>query len=223
MVSGRIQYVTTSDGIRIAYSVTGSGPALVFVTEPVISHTDLEWSHPIFGAMLASAGGGNTLVRYDSRGTGLSDRDPRPQTKVRWKISRRSSTASGWIRSHFARCNLPRAPAFPSRREIPNRVHRLVLVDGFARLADFLATPPARAVLSAVLADYVLGTEMIGPSAFGAGRDESVAYGAYIRQCVDADYFASLPEPFDVSDDATRLTMPVLLIRQPRLGTSRWT
>jgi class 3 adenylate cyclase len=59
---------------------------------------------------------------------------------------------------------------------------------------------------------------MIGPSAFGAGRDESRDYGAYIRECVNAEYFTNLPEPFDASEDAARLTMPVLLIRHVGLA-----
>ncbi len=72
----RIHYVKTGDGMNIAYMTAGSGPPVVWFMSPVQSHIQLEWDQPVIRAghewVVAS---GATLVRFDPRGTGLSDRD----------------------------------------------------------------------------------------------------------------------------------------------------
>ena len=37
-----VRYCTTSDGVRIAYTVTGEGPPQLHCADPVISHVQLE-------------------------------------------------------------------------------------------------------------------------------------------------------------------------------------
>ncbi len=68
-----IQFVTTEDGVTIAYTVAGEGPPLV-CTPDWVSHQELEWQgdNGDFVRRLARA---CTLVRFDGRGSGLSDRD----------------------------------------------------------------------------------------------------------------------------------------------------
>ena len=44
-----VRYVTTSDGVRIAYAIAGSGPPMVTFTDPIASHVQLGWSHPVLG------------------------------------------------------------------------------------------------------------------------------------------------------------------------------
>ena len=47
-----VRYCTTTDGVRIAYTVTGDGPPFVSLIDGVVSHVALEWSHPINKRML---------------------------------------------------------------------------------------------------------------------------------------------------------------------------
>lgn len=69
-----IGFCETSDGVRIAYATIGSGPAVVYVTGwPV--HLELEWSKPFAREFLTQLAKDVTLVRYDMRGSGLSDRN----------------------------------------------------------------------------------------------------------------------------------------------------
>jgi len=68
----KIQYFTTSDGVRIAYSVGGQGPALVRTID-WLNHLSFEWKNPYLRRWLSEIMRHNTLVRYDHRGSGLSD------------------------------------------------------------------------------------------------------------------------------------------------------
>jgi DNA-binding SARP family transcriptional activator/pimeloyl-ACP methyl ester carboxylesterase len=69
-----IDYCVTSDGIRIAYAVTGSGPPLVRVATWV-SHLEHDFASPVTRHLLAELARGHTLVRYDPRGNGMSEWD----------------------------------------------------------------------------------------------------------------------------------------------------
>lgn len=62
------------DGTRIAYAVHGSGPVLV-VASCWLSHLQYDWESPVWRHFLDDIGRFATIVRYDERGHGLSDRD----------------------------------------------------------------------------------------------------------------------------------------------------
>src|SRR6201984_2380257 len=68
----QVQFFTTSDGVRIAYSIGGQGPVLVR-TIHWLNHLDFEWKTPLRRQWLSEIMQHNMLVRYDQRGSGLSD------------------------------------------------------------------------------------------------------------------------------------------------------
>ncbi len=67
-----IRFFTTSDGVRIAYTVGGEGPPLVRAID-WLNHLGFEWKSPFLRHWLSQIMEHNTLVRYDQRGSGLSD------------------------------------------------------------------------------------------------------------------------------------------------------
>jgi pimeloyl-ACP methyl ester carboxylesterase/DNA-binding CsgD family transcriptional regulator len=69
-----IRLVTAPDGVRIAYARQGKGPPLVRAAH-WLSHLEFDWQSPVWHDFLADLMQNRTLVRYDERGTGLSDRD----------------------------------------------------------------------------------------------------------------------------------------------------
>ena len=69
----QIRFCTTSDGVRIAYATAGEGPPLVLITAWV-GHLQFEWSHAETREFYEGLARGRLLVRFDKRGTGLSDR-----------------------------------------------------------------------------------------------------------------------------------------------------
>jgi CheY-like chemotaxis protein len=75
----RIQYVTTPDGVRIAYATFGEGDGvpLVVLRPSRLSHVEAEWRFPLGSPFRAfeRLAHGRRVVRLDVRGCGLSDRD----------------------------------------------------------------------------------------------------------------------------------------------------
>ncbi|MBK8902967.1 MAG: alpha/beta fold hydrolase [Anaerolineaceae bacterium] len=69
-----IRYFLTPDQVRIAYSVVGSGPPLVW-TATFLRHLEFDWQSPIWQHWLAALASRYTLIRYDERACGLSDWD----------------------------------------------------------------------------------------------------------------------------------------------------
>lgn len=68
-----IQFCTTKDGVHLAYSVMGNGP-LLFRVLGHFTHLEMEWEWPDLRHFWESLAEHFTVVRYDGRGTGLSER-----------------------------------------------------------------------------------------------------------------------------------------------------
>ena len=68
-----IRFVQSSNGARIAYAQSGSGPPLVRIGH-WLSHLELDWRSPVWLPLVEALGKNHTLYRYDQRGTGLSSR-----------------------------------------------------------------------------------------------------------------------------------------------------
>ncbi len=68
-----IRYCTTEDGVRIAYGVEGAGPPLV-ITPYLYESFSLHSLFPSFADFMREIVSGHTAIRYDMRGTGLSQR-----------------------------------------------------------------------------------------------------------------------------------------------------
>ena len=69
-----IHFCTTEDGVRLAYSHIGSGPPLV-KTGNSMTHLEFDLETPIWRHFYRELSRDHTLIRYDARGNGLSDRD----------------------------------------------------------------------------------------------------------------------------------------------------
>src|SRR5690348_10296337 len=63
-----------SDGVHIAFQVMGSGPDLVYVPGWV-SHLELEMENVLSRRFYEALATFRRLIRFDKRGTGLSDRE----------------------------------------------------------------------------------------------------------------------------------------------------
>jgi Predicted hydrolases or acyltransferases (alpha/beta hydrolase superfamily) len=207
----RIQYVKTSDGINIAYMTAGSGPPLIWAQSPAQSHVQLEWEQPVLRAGFEGfIGTGATLVRFDSRGTGLSDRDV---DKI---------TLAGLVSDFEAvveRLGLEQFPIFSVEvatpmvmayvAKHPERVSRLILLN--PAIGDF-ATARLQVLLDSD--DWELSTETTASFAFGFGFEASHQYAAFIRACIAPE---AVPVFNSIAANALELahavTVPTLVVR----------
>jgi len=72
MPEQEVQFFTTSDGVRLAYTLGGCGAPIVRLNS-WLNHLDFEWKNPVRRQWLSEIMRHNTLLRYDQRGCGLSD------------------------------------------------------------------------------------------------------------------------------------------------------
>jgi len=67
-------HYTKSGDLHIAYQVTGTGPLDLVCVPGFVSHLECQWAHPWSARFLERLGSFSRLIRFDKRGTGLSDR-----------------------------------------------------------------------------------------------------------------------------------------------------
>lgn len=70
----KVRFCQAPDGASLAYSVVGDGPPLVRAAH-WLNHLEHEWESPIWRHWLDILVSHHRLLRYDERGSGLSDRN----------------------------------------------------------------------------------------------------------------------------------------------------
>jgi class 3 adenylate cyclase len=74
------RYARAGDDIRIAYQVHGEGPLDLVAAYGPAAHLEVEWENPALARFFERLGSFARVVRFDRRGTGLSDPTSRPPT-----------------------------------------------------------------------------------------------------------------------------------------------
>ena len=69
-----IAFCRSADNINIAYAEVGNGPPLIKAAN-WLTHLEYDWESPVWSPLLHRLAEKNRLIRYDTRGTGLSDRE----------------------------------------------------------------------------------------------------------------------------------------------------
>ena len=72
MADQKLGFCTTDDGVRICYATVGEGPPLVKAPN-WLTHLEYEWHSPIWSHWWEELSANHTLIRFDQRGSGLSD------------------------------------------------------------------------------------------------------------------------------------------------------
>ena len=67
-----VQYAKSGD-VNIAYKVTGEGPFDLVFVPGYVTHLELHWAIPSFAPFLERLSSFSRLIRFDKRGTGMSD------------------------------------------------------------------------------------------------------------------------------------------------------
>ena len=129
----QIRYCTAPDGVRIAYATAGRGPPL-FKVGNWLSHLEFDLTSPVWGHVLEALCATRTLVRYDQRGTGLSDRDIEQMSFEVWlKDLETVADAAGLTRFPVLAISQGVSLAITYAARHPERVSHLVLQGGYAR------------------------------------------------------------------------------------------
>ena len=132
-LSQRIHFCTAADGVRIAYASSGTGPPLV---KPAnwITHLEYDWESPVWRHWLRELSRDHTLLRYDERGCGLSDRDADDLSFESWVSDLETVVdAAGLDRFPLLGLSQGCAVAVAYAVRHPERVSRLVLYGGYVQ------------------------------------------------------------------------------------------
>jgi pimeloyl-ACP methyl ester carboxylesterase/DNA-binding CsgD family transcriptional regulator len=116
------------DGISIAYQVVGEAPVDLLVISGAISHLALEWESSHWRRWCDRMTSFARLIRFDKRGTGLSDRPPGPYTQEeRMEDARAVLEAVGVRQTHVLATSEGGPQAILLAVKYPERVRSLVL------------------------------------------------------------------------------------------------
>jgi pimeloyl-ACP methyl ester carboxylesterase len=72
-VDQEIRFCRAPDGATLAYATHGRGPPLMRAAT-WLTHLEYDWQSPVWRHWLEGLGQRHTVIRYDERGCGLSDR-----------------------------------------------------------------------------------------------------------------------------------------------------
>jgi DNA-binding winged helix-turn-helix (wHTH) protein len=129
----KIAYTTSSDGTAIAWAETGEGPPLLRGGH-WLNHLENDWKSPVFGPLLERLARGRRLIRYDPRGTGMSERSLNGGAFEDF-VDDMEAVADAAGLERFAiyaiSQSVPIAIAFAARH--PDRVSRMILNNGLVR------------------------------------------------------------------------------------------
>jgi class 3 adenylate cyclase/pimeloyl-ACP methyl ester carboxylesterase len=220
----RIQYAKTSDGVSIAFWTLGEGMPFVHMPGGMYSHVQQEWQFPEMRRWYEQLARKTTLVRYDGRGCGLSERnvdDLSPQSKVRDL----AAVVDQLALEKFALFGFSAQGAFAIDYSVhhPERVSHLILWCSCARTADLGQSPQFRALWQLGESDWELRTEAMAHFRMGWEQGEVAhRFAAFIRQAVTweserAEGIAC--SAFDVTHLLPQVSVPTLVIHRRELPT----
>ncbi len=133
MIKQEIRFATSADGVRIAWAKHGTGPPLLRVGT-WLTHLEHDWESPVWRHWLEALGARFTVVRYDERGCGLSDRSPAELGLDRWvKDLEAVAQAAGLERFTLLGMSQGGAIAVAFAAKHPDNVSRLVLYGAYGR------------------------------------------------------------------------------------------
>ena len=128
------RFCTAQDGLRLAYAVEGDGPPLVRAST-WLTHLVFDRQSPVWRHWVRELSRGHTLVRYDDRGCGLSDREFDGEPTLDTYVGDLAAVVDAAGLERFALLGLsgggPTAIEYAARN--PDRVTRLVLYGTYAR------------------------------------------------------------------------------------------
>ncbi|MDP9237823.1 MAG: adenylate/guanylate cyclase domain-containing protein [Chloroflexota bacterium] len=225
MPEPQIQYATTDDGVSIAYYTMGDGP-------PIVTTSTIYYSHLLVGRRMRLAIGAlleprHSVVRYDGRGSGLSQRGS-PNFSLAARLLDLEAVVDRLAIERFVLFGPTHgglaAVAYAVRH--PERVTHLILWNAYACGRDFYASSPAlraftsmREITKDQWESYTLTVASWEVEFADSDRAKEVA--AVSRASLEPAEllaFNDASAELDVTDLLPRVRMPTLLLARSSQG-----
>jgi pimeloyl-ACP methyl ester carboxylesterase/DNA-binding CsgD family transcriptional regulator len=129
----QVRFCTSSDGVRLAYAISGDGLPLVRAPH-WFTHLEHDWSNPAMRPWVEDLSKRYAVLRFDQRGTGLSDREvPEISFEAHVRDLECVVDAAGWERFALLGLSQGAASGVAYTARHPDRVSHLILCGGFVR------------------------------------------------------------------------------------------
>jgi class 3 adenylate cyclase len=227
----RVQYAQTADGVSIAFWTLGEGMPLMMTPPAAFSHVQLEWRVPEARRCYERLAESRKLVRYDLRGTGLSQRDVTDFSLDSQMLDLQAVVDRLGL-ERFALFGFatsgPAAITYAARH--PERVSHLILWCSYARGSDYLTTPQMEALIGLIDKDWELATETIAHARLGWSEGEPAQrFAELVRESyTPAAMQAGVSEvsTWDVTGLLSQIGSPTLVLHRrhvpfPEVDTAR--
>jgi pimeloyl-ACP methyl ester carboxylesterase/DNA-binding CsgD family transcriptional regulator len=214
-----LRFARTGDDVTVGYQVFGQGPVLVWL--PSLSNIVAQWRVPALRTAYLALARHLTVVLYDGRGTGSSDRridltdlgvdaHLRDLEAVLDDAGIRRASLLGYYHS------VTTAIAYAARR--PDRVERMVLFGGAPRLREVTGPAQTQALLSLVDQDWGLfadaaATAWLGWDATASGRWAAESFRTATTAPVAKAWFGAARD-IDVSAEVDQVRAPTLVLHR---------
>lgn len=229
MQGQQVRYFESLDGARIAYAITGSGP-LVVLMPSWLTHLEYQGRSVAWQPWLAALTSRYTLIRYDPRGCGLSDRDVSDLSFGSW-VRDFAGLVDMLDLDRFSLIGVCQggAVAINYAANHPERVSHLLLYGTYARGRNRRASPPLEPEKARVMLEML---------ELGWGQEDSAFMRSFatqfqpegsmehLRSWCELQRRATSPRnavdltrvmfDTDTSDAATRIVCPTLVAHADR-------
>jgi pimeloyl-ACP methyl ester carboxylesterase/DNA-binding CsgD family transcriptional regulator len=213
----RVRYARTTDGVAIAFWTIGRGSPLVHTPPFPLGHLLFEWQNRANRAYYEKLAEQHTVIRYDGRGAGLSEREVNDYSEAA-KHRDLDAVVEALGLKRFALLGFGHigstAAAYAALH--PDRVSHLILWHAYARSADVTTLSRIEAARSLIERDWKVYTELEGYRVSRwAGGDMARWYAEYVRESVTPEGLSAAYQSIsdvDVTESLSRIEAPTLVI-----------
>lgn len=220
-----VRFCASADGVRLAFAEVGRGAPLVKAAN-WLTHLEYDWRSPIWEPWVRTLSSRYRYLRYDTRGCGLSDRDP-PELSLEAWVRDLEAVVDAARLERFTLFGMSQggaiAASYAARH--PERVERLVLLGVFARGRLKRDPSPERMeeeLLHYRIAEHSWGSDNPGFRDFfasgfmpGATREQLQAFAELQRESSSAAFAVrqmQVSAQIDASDVMRQVRCPTLVM-----------
>ncbi len=213
----RVRFARTEDGGAVAFWEVGEGPALLHLPWLPWGHAQLEWQDPELALWYESISSVCRLIRYDGRGSGLSDWEAESYG-VETQVRDMEGVVARMELDRFAvlaSLNMgPAAITYASSN--PDKVSCLLLWCTYANALDYNEDQSVASVRSLLVRDWQLYTEtgahaFLGWNAGEAAHNLASLMQASTSQEIARSFYEAM-SGVDASNLLGSLSVPVVVL-----------
>ena len=213
-----IQFVKRKDGVKIAYSIFGDGPSLVFAP-PWVMSLRFVFEDPFMNQFIEQLAQKVTVVLYDRHGCGQSDRD-REEFTLESELLDLETVVNhlGLDKFNLLGSSMSGAISIAFTARYPNRVSKLVLHGAYAKGEKVAKKKVQLALISLIEASWGLGSKTFADMFIPNAKAEEVQSSArYQRLSCSSEIAIDLLKllySLDVTEALSGIKIPTLILHR---------